>query len=169
MAQKFVGIVLPFRSNNFGVFEQSSSVIQQVRTNLRLLLLTKKGERVTHPTLGCDLWKVLYEPADEGLYQTARQTITEAIDTWMPFLELVDIQMEIDNGNEYLLNIKCKYRFRSNPNVTDQIEISADVFSQAREGGLSAFNRTIRTTRTVNGRVISSGNPRQTADAASDL
>jgi phage baseplate assembly protein W len=60
MAQKFIGITLPIRLGQTGMFDQSTTVIQQVRSNFKNLILTKKGERVGQPDLGCDLWKILF-------------------------------------------------------------------------------------------------------------
>jgi len=122
MAQKFIGITLPVRLGQTGMFDQSTTVIQQVRSNFKNLILTKKGERVGQPDLGCDLWKILFEPLTEETLENARLAVAEAVDRWLPFIELTDFQIN-KTDDENIINIKCTYRFRQNPNVQDQVNI----------------------------------------------
>jgi phage baseplate assembly protein W len=122
MSQKFIGITLPVRMGQTGMFDQSITVIQQVRSNFKNLILTKKKERVGQPELGCDLWKVLFNPLTEDTLEECRLAVADAVDRWMPFIELTDFQITQTDA-ENIINIKCTYRFRSNPNVTDQISI----------------------------------------------
>lgn len=122
MAQKFIGITLPIRLGQTGMFDQSTTVIQQVRSNFKNLILTKKGERVGQPELGCDLWKILFEPLTDETLENARLSVADAVDRWMPFIELTDFQIA-KTDDENIINIKCSYRFRNNRNVTDQVSI----------------------------------------------
>jgi len=122
MAQKFIGITLPVRLGQTGMFDQSTTVIQQVRSNFKNLILTKKGERVGQPNLGCDLWKVLFEPLTDEDLEKARLAVADAVDEWLSFIELTDFQIT-QTDNENIINIKCTYRFRNNPNVTDEVNI----------------------------------------------
>lgn len=123
MSQKFIGVTLPVRLGQTGMFEQSLTAIEQTRTNFKNLILTKKGERVGQPELGCDLWKILFDPINDEVFEAARVAVISAVDRWLPFIELVDFQI---NGtrDRNILNIQCLYRFRRNPNVQDQITIS---------------------------------------------
>jgi phage baseplate assembly protein W len=123
MGQKFIGVTLPVRLGQTGMFGQSLTVIDQVRSNFKNLILTKKGERVAQPQLGCDLWKVTFEPITEETKETARLAVVDAIDRWMPFLELINFQIT-ENTASNTLNILCTYRFRSNPNVVDQTSLT---------------------------------------------
>ena len=123
MAQKFIGITLPVRLGQTGMFEQSTTAIQQVRSSFKNLILTKKGERVGQPELGCDLWKILFDQIDEDTLDAARIAVADAVDRWLPFIELTDFAIQ-QTADYNILNITCKYRFRNNPNVTDQISIS---------------------------------------------
>jgi len=122
MAQKFIGITLPIRLGQTGMFDQSTTVIQQTRSNFKNLILTKKGERVGQPELGCDLWKILFEQITEDTLENARAAVVEATERWMPFIELTDFEIS-SSEEENSMYIKCSYRFRNNPNVTDQVSI----------------------------------------------
>lgn len=133
MAQKFIGVVLPIRLGQTGMFDQSTTVIQQVRSNFKNLILTKKKERVGQPELGCDLWKILFEPLTDETLENARLAVAEAVDRWLPFIELTDFQItKTDDDN--IISITCLYRFRNNPNVTDQITVAAQQFGAPTVG-----------------------------------
>jgi phage baseplate assembly protein W len=157
MAQKFIGITLPVRLGATGMFDQSTTVIQQVRSNFKNLILTKKGERVGQPDLGCDLWKILFEPLTEETLENARLAVAEAVDRWIPFIELTDFQIT-QTDNENIINIKCTYRFRQNPNVQDQVNVltnalGANVVSFRTEPttqeDISAYAREVENARRI--------------------
>ena len=124
MAQQYIGVTLPIRRGRSGMFEQSTTFVQQVKSNLRNLLLTTKGERVMQPELGTDLRRILFEQVTEDTMDNVRLTITEAVERWMPYLEIQDVSVSNDPvNNPHRLDVLVKYRFRNNPNVTDSITI----------------------------------------------
>lgn len=124
MGQKYIGVTLPARRGQTGMFEQSTTVIEQTRSNFRNLMLTKKGERLSQPDLGCDIWNILFEPMSDETAEKARLSVVDAVERWLPFLELVDFQLT-PVAKENRINITCSYRFRSNPNVTDTVVLFA--------------------------------------------
>jgi phage baseplate assembly protein W len=130
MAQKFIGVVLPIRLGQTGMFDQSTEVIQQVRSNFKNLILTKKGERVAQPDLGCDLWKILFDPLTEETLENARIAVAEAVDRWLPFIELTNFEIT-QTDSENIINIRCSYRFRQNRNVEDEVNILTSALGAA--------------------------------------
>jgi phage baseplate assembly protein W len=125
MPQTAYGVTLPIRRGNTGMFEQSTTLIQQVRSNFKNLMLTKTGERVMQPTFGTDLHKILFEQITTDTLDLARLTVVNAVERWMPFLELTNFNILAgSDNNPNQLTISCTYRFRNNPNVTDSITIT---------------------------------------------
>lgn len=125
MAQKFIGVILPMRMGQTGMFDQSISVIDQTRSNFNNLILTKKGERVSHPTFGCDLWKVLFDQLDDEFEERAKIVIEQAVEEWLGFLEVVQVTVvKSPDNNRFAIN--CLYRFRSNPNVVQEATFIAE-------------------------------------------
>ena len=98
--------------------------------NFKYLILTKKGERVGQPELGCDLWKILFEPMTEDTLEEARLAVADAVDRWLPFIELTNFQIT-QTVDENIINILCTYRFRNNQNVTDQVSILTNALGAA--------------------------------------
>lgn len=125
MAQQFVGITLPIERGNTGYFRQSTTVFEQVRSNFKNLVLTKKGERLMQPDFGCDITNLLFEQITEETEDQIKSSITSAAEKWMPFLEVVQVQTQYPVfGNFNAATVQIDYRFRSNPNVTDSITVS---------------------------------------------
>ncbi len=100
MAQQYIGITLPITNGNTGMFAQSTTVFQQVKSNFKNLILTKKGERLMQPEFGTDLHRILFENITENTLENARLTVVEAVERWMPFLELQ--QFEVKNPVKWL-------------------------------------------------------------------
>ncbi len=122
MAQQYIGITLPIRLGNNGMFEQSTELFKQVKSNFKNLMMTKKGERLMQPDLGTDLHKILFENITEETLDNAKLTVVESVERWLPFLELTDFQLKNPvNNNPHRIDITVVYRFRANPNVTDTI------------------------------------------------
>ena len=122
MAQKFIGVTLPIRMGQTGMFEQSTSLLVQVRSNFKNLILTKKGERLGQPDLGCDLRTILFDPTTDDILDRCRAAVADAVDRWLPYLELTDFNIT-KSDDENKIMIQCSYRFRNNPNVTDSVNI----------------------------------------------
>lgn len=92
-----IGVSIPFNNPN-GVFYQTYTNVDQVRTNLKNLLLTAKGERYMLPDFGTDIRWLLFENiADENDFKTKlSSTIIEAVDQWMPYLSLSNFKIEFN-------------------------------------------------------------------------
>lgn len=125
MPQQYIGITLPITNGNTGMFAQSTSLIQQIKSNFKNLILTKKGERVMQPEFGTDLHRILFENITEDTLENARLTVVQATEQWMPFLEVINFDViNPVNGNPHRIDLSVSYRFRNNPNVTDTITVT---------------------------------------------
>ena len=125
MAQQYIGITLPITNGNTGMFAQSTSTFEQIKSNYKNLILTKKGERLMQPDFGTDLHRILFENITENTLDNARLTVVQATERWMPFLEIIKFELQNPvNENPHRININVTYRFRNNPTVTDSITVS---------------------------------------------
>ncbi len=100
---RFVGIEYPFRRSdgNEGWFASTSTTIEAVKTNIKMLLSTNKGERIFQPHLGLNLRKFLFEPITNDTQIAVENEIVDAFQMWLPFVELQDIQITL-GGNDPL-------------------------------------------------------------------
>tara|TARA_R100001129_G_scaffold145671_1_gene106978 strand:- start:492 stop:902 length:411 start_codon:yes stop_codon:yes gene_type:complete len=93
-----IGIGFPL---TVGSQKQNFLTSEQVHDNLRNLILTMKGERPMNPNFGCDVYYLLFEPIDvEELREAATEAILDAVNTWMPAVQIkqIDIDPRPDNN-----------------------------------------------------------------------
>ena len=88
---KAIGVKFPF--NGPGVFNKSFTTFEQASTNVKSLILTRKGERYEQPEFGTDLVNVLFEPNVAGIKEFITKTITDAVNYWLPYLTITNLQI----------------------------------------------------------------------------
>lgn len=122
MAQA-IGITLPLQLGNTGYFEQSFDTLTQVKSNFINLILTRKGERVHQPEFGCCIHDYLFEQLTPDNIDGARQCVLDAVELWMPFLELIRFELNDtpDAIDKNTLQMYVGYRLKTNPNIRDTI------------------------------------------------
>jgi len=91
------GITLPLRRGETGFFEQAFVSFEQAKSNLKNLLLTKKGERVMQPNFGTGLHSLLFEQIDDNLESKIQETITKNVNYWLPYVNIKNIDVEMTN------------------------------------------------------------------------
>jgi phage baseplate assembly protein W len=99
------GITLPITHGPQGYFDQSYTIIDQVKSNLNLFLRTKKGERRMNPEFGSGLWSILFENYTDDISPLIENTIRKDIARWMPYVNVSKVEVNTNN-TEY----KDKYK-----------------------------------------------------------
>jgi phage baseplate assembly protein W len=88
-----IGITLPIQIGNTA-FNQSFKTVDQIKTNIKNLLLTKRGERIMQPNIGSGLQELIFDFNDDTLAQKIEEVITTAISTWLPFVSIDEINVQ---------------------------------------------------------------------------
>lgn len=98
---KPIGVTIPFNNPN-GIFFQSYTNRVQVMSNLKNLLLTAKGERYMQPDFGTNIRLILFEniSSEEQFESSLKDEITQAISTWMPYLVIQELIVNINMGED---------------------------------------------------------------------
>lgn len=123
---KSVGVTLPLRKGNNGYFEVSYTTKDQIKSNIKSLLLTQKGERLMQPTFGSDLKRYLFEPISSNLDSFIEDSIMEAINTWMPYVTVESIIYDTSNDLKDMnrIDLELKYSLKySNSQTLEQLNI----------------------------------------------
>jgi phage baseplate assembly protein W len=114
-----IGVSLPFNAK--GVFNKTYSTKEQIKSNLINLLLTDKGERIMNPEFGADLRKSLFDNMTNDSTELLRIKIIDAINIFVPEVELGNI--DIENDFDYnTLNVTVNYRLKIS-NDPDQVTV----------------------------------------------
>lgn len=121
-----LGSTLPLQLENNGYFGTNKNLLRQVKSNLTNLIRTRKGERVHQPNFGCDIHKYLFQPNTKTTVEEAFSSLVADVAVWMPFLEVVNFNLE--NGTEDVDNYRVKmsvhFRLRTNQNIQDTIVLT---------------------------------------------
>ena len=117
----YIGLEFPLDHNLTGFFRQSKTIPQQVKSNIKNLLLTSKGERVFQPNFGCDLKNILFEQIDTQSLDEVDESIREALSTWLPYVNVNDLIIVQDESNPNEITISLEYSTTLQPDALDNI------------------------------------------------
>jgi phage baseplate assembly protein W len=113
-----IGLSLPLQMST-NTFNQTYDNLVQLKSNVRNLLLTRKGERLGQPTFGTNLHTLLFEPNDEELEQKIYDTIDNSIRNWLPQLTIREINIEATDEMKDKNSINVSIVFTANYNRQD--------------------------------------------------
>lgn len=113
-----IGITLPLQIGNTA-FNQSFQTIDQVRTNIKNLLLTKRKERVMQPLLGSGLQELLFDFNDENLADNIEETIINTLEQWIPYVtvDTIDVRQTDFLKDTNTVEISLTFRIQGNPSL----------------------------------------------------
>jgi phage baseplate assembly protein W len=87
-----IGIKTPLRYGNTSLFEMHTVLFDQIRDNLRNLIMTNWGERLAQYDFGGNLNELSAEHlAREDYDQEVAFRIKRAVDKWMPYVSLEEM------------------------------------------------------------------------------
>ena len=122
----------PLKSYRRGFFQGNTDTISAVRENIKTLLLTTKGERVMHGELGTMipvLQGQLFEPITrEETFENIRLEIETAIQTYLPYIRILNISMITQDEEPILGNNKIRinmsYAISDQSALVDNVDIT---------------------------------------------
>ena len=123
-----VGIAFPFArvpDSGDGYFKTSKTTIDAIKNNIKLLLKTERGERVFQPFLGMNLKRFIFEQLTEDVQIQIENDIVNMFETWLPFVELRDIQIAAGqaDANQNKININIIFNIRRAPNSFESVGV----------------------------------------------
>ena len=123
-----VGIAFPFArvpDSGDGYFKTSKTTIDAIKNNIKLLLKTERGERVFQPFLGMNLKRFVFEQMTEDVKLQIENDIVNMFETWLPFVELRDIQIAAGqaDANQNKININIIFNIRKAPNSFESVGV----------------------------------------------
>lgn len=89
------GFAFPLRVNVQGSV-QLSSAAPNIEESIGLILRTSLGERVYRPDFGCRLSELVFEPLNIQTLLLVRLYVEEAIETWEPRINLIEVRVDPD-------------------------------------------------------------------------
>tara|TARA_Y100001963_G_C6693176_1_gene405638 strand:+ start:119 stop:547 length:429 start_codon:yes stop_codon:yes gene_type:complete len=120
----FIGVDLPFRKSNGseGYFASTSTTIESIKNNVRMLLETNKGERLMQPDIGLNLKKYLFEQLTDDTKSAIENEIVDTFNFWLPFVEVENIQIKMSDNNR--MDIKIIFSINRDKNSLQSVQVS---------------------------------------------
>ena len=107
-----INLKLPLKSYRRGFFQGNTDTLSAVRENIKILLLTLKGERVMHAEMGTNipvLQGQLFEPISrDETFENIRLEIETAIQSYLPYIRVLNIKMITQEEEPILGNNKIR-------------------------------------------------------------
>jgi phage baseplate assembly protein W len=125
---KAVGVMLPLGGSP--IFKLSYTTEEQAVSNLKNLLLTRKGERVFQPLFGSDIYSLLFENMDSELDSNLEESLSEDINFWLPYILLQKVEV---NSEPDFNKVSIKVSFK----VTEQGSNQTIILEVDSQGELS--------------------------------
>ena len=102
IAPRNLGFKTPFKnSGNSDIFDMHQDPREQLKDNLKNLILTNKGERLGMPEYGASLKTISYDLTSRADYiSIVQKQIIEQVKIYLPSIVIQRIQVEINDENE---------------------------------------------------------------------
>ena len=123
-----VGIDFPFGrvpNSSDGYFKTSKTTIDAIKNNIQLLLKTERSERLFQPFLGMNLKRFVFEQITEDTKIQIENDIVDTFETWLPFVELRDIEVITNSITEdrNKININIVFNIKKAPNSLESVGV----------------------------------------------
>ena len=121
----YIGLALPIKPDDNNVFSLTKNSYDQVRHNLRNLLLTNVGERVYQPEFGSRLRELCFEQLDDALPQRIEDEVRRAVNFWLPYVNIVSVETLTQEDKKSKIFVRVQFSTTLNSQTLQQIELDA--------------------------------------------
>ncbi len=120
----YIGLTLPVSFGRDGDFNRTKKTIKQTKSNIKNLLLTRRGERLGNPTFGSELMSVLFEPMNGDLETKLEEAIRASLSEFLPFVNLLDIKF---SRSENTISPKIIFTMDIDNTTIEEVNLSLDL------------------------------------------
>lgn len=111
------------KDENDGLFAMNKTVLESIKQDLKMLVLTNPGERIMNPEYGIGMRKFLFEQKSDPTYKNIANIVQQQITKYMNFIKVEDIVIETPEDNENEIYIKLVFSIPS-LNITDELNLA---------------------------------------------
>lgn len=134
----FIGAPYPIVRHPLGMLRPQTGV-NQIKSDLLVLLLTEPGERVMLPDFGTPLKQFFFEQNDSVIVERVRETIANSIRKWEPRIAVTAIEVTnsqnsikpslspLDEGQDVGNILMIRIRFTDFDNIRSVQELKLEI------------------------------------------
>jgi|TARA_B100001939_G_C16750954_1_gene533948 phage baseplate assembly protein W len=122
----YIGVEFPLDFSVDGFLRKTKTIRQQVKSNIKNLILTSKGERVFQPNFGSNLKSLLFEQITNDSLDSVDTDIRVSLSTWLPYVNVEELIVQQDSANENKVVISLEYSTSLNPDIFDTLTFTVE-------------------------------------------
>lgn len=118
MKQQFTGRgwKFPIRpTDQMGLIEEAQDDAL-IEDSIRIIIMTRKGERIMRPEFGCDIHAYAFETIDYTNMKQMEHVVEEALTLWEPRITDIEVMADTHPEEEGCVLIEINYVIRSTNN-----------------------------------------------------
>jgi len=124
-----INFKFPLKSINRGFFQGNQTTVSAIREDIKILLMTVKGERVMNKNMGTTISILagqLFEPIHQTeLLEKIKLEISTAMETYLPFVSLQNIDLTTSEQDSNLtvnqIRISMNYIIKDQQTMADRM------------------------------------------------
>ena len=98
-----------------GYFTSTTTTMDAVKEDIKMLLTTQRGERLFQPFLGMNIRRFLFEKITNDTVVEIENDIVDTFQIWLPFVELREIDITLPEKGKEQINIFIKFNIKNTP------------------------------------------------------
>ena len=124
---KAIGVTLPLGGTP--IFKLSYTTEEQAISNLKNLILTRKGERPFQPLFGTDVYSLLFEQITATTSDDLEFSLRSDIEFWLPYIIIEELVVNLEEDyNRVTINLVVKVSENgANTNITILVSEQGDI------------------------------------------
>ena len=106
----YLSVKLPITKDDISGFSMLDNFQDLMRQNLKMLVLTSKGERIMEPEFGVGIRNYLFENFNNSTFTNIDRNIREQVEQFMPVIRIIDVAFDSSDIDSNKLGISIFYR-----------------------------------------------------------
>lgn len=107
-----------------GVYGLNKTLIDTIRQNLKMLLLTNPGERIMDSEFGVGMKRFLFEQDTDSIRKTIQDRVLDQVKRYLNYIEIDEINISpVGSNDENTLFVNIRYTVPS-LNINDELNIN---------------------------------------------
>jgi len=115
-----IGLQLPLGTHQNGVFKQTQTLLEQTKSNIKNLLLTRRGERLGNPNFGSNLLSLVFEPINDDTQNSIEEEIRGSIAEFLPAVKVRSVNF---SNNENTLSPTIVFSIDTDTTTVEDITL----------------------------------------------
>lgn len=100
---------------------RTSSNEENIEDSVRIIIGTRKGERVMEPEFGCKIWEYSFATVDYTTLHAMQNEVENALVRWEPRITGIQVEISDEKIEEGVLLIQVSYVIRSTNNLYNMV------------------------------------------------